>query len=30
MIFVGTMLLLNNPFERVEDIKVPNLLGLEL
>ena len=29
MIFVGTMLLLNNPFERVEDIKVPNLLGLD-
>ena len=29
MIFVGTMLLLNSPFERVEDIKVPNLLGLD-
>ena len=29
IIFVGTMLLLNNPFERVEDIKVPNLIGLD-
>ena len=28
-IFVGTMFLLNNPFERVADIKVPNLIGLD-
>ena len=29
IIFVGTMLLLNNPFERVADITVPNLVGLD-
>lgn len=29
MIFVGTMLVLNNPFERVADVKVPNLVGLD-